>query len=216
VRTLEMNAKCFQPPAALAGPFAVFWLVLCLALSPLSKAENSPPHASADRMGEVPVGEARSCSIIADFGAVHILPDAPNATKIRYIVHLETDAQEPLSQSLFDRFILNIRSNSDSVTLNGYLPRQHSASARNSQFWVQYTVYVPANFSVNVHTGGGDIETGDIAIDLGLPTNSARRILEDLEAHGLVTRFSQGDGKPHLWNKSTCEADEAAADATAD
>jgi len=61
-----------------------------------------------------------------------------------------------------------------------------------------------------------NIETGDIAIDLGLPTNSARRILEDLEAHGLVTRFSQGDGKPHLWNKSTCEADEAAADATAD
>jgi len=162
VRTLRMNANCFQPLAALAGPFAVFWLVLCLALSPLSKAENSPPHASADRMGEVPVGEARSCSIIADFGAVHILPDAPNATKIRYIVHLETDAQEPLSQSLFDRFILNIRSNSDSVTLNGYLPRQHSASARNSQFWVQYTVYVPANFSVNVHTGGGDIETGDI------------------------------------------------------
>jgi hypothetical protein len=61
-----------------------------------------------------------------------------------------------------------------------------------------------------------NIETGDIAIDLGLPTNSARRILEDLEAHGLVTRFAQGDGKPHLWNKSTWETDEAAADATAD
>jgi TonB family protein len=113
-------------------------------------------------MGEIPIGEARTCLLVADLGSVHILPVSANATKIRYTVHLETDAPEPLSQTLFDRFILNVRNSSDSVNLNGYLPRQRSASARNAQFWVQYTLYVPANFSVNVHTGGGDIETGDI------------------------------------------------------
>ena len=58
-----------------------------------------------------------------------------------------------------------------------------------------------------------NVETADVAIELGLPTNSARRVLEDLEAHGLIIRTSQGQGKPHLWNKSTWEADEAAADA---
>src|SRR5262249_44719643 len=31
-----------------------------------------------------------------------------------------------------------------------------------------------------------NVETTDVAIELGLPTGSARRILEDLEAHGLV------------------------------
>jgi FaeA-like protein len=61
-----------------------------------------------------------------------------------------------------------------------------------------------------------DVETTDIAIALGLPTGSARRILEDLEGHGLITRTSQGTGKPDLWNKSTWEADEAAADAKED
>jgi hypothetical protein len=61
-----------------------------------------------------------------------------------------------------------------------------------------------------------DVQTDDISIALGLPTNSARRILEDLEAHGLITRTTQGPGKPHLWNKSTWEADEAAADAKED
>ena len=157
------NPKRFAPPAILTGVFTVLCLGVCLTLPAALQAETtSAPHASADRMGEVPVGDARTCSLVADLGSVHIVPVGANSTKIRYTVHLETDAPEPLSQTLFDRFILNVRNSSDSVNLNGYLPRQRSASARNAQFWVQYTLYVPANFSVNVHTGGGDIETGDI------------------------------------------------------
>jgi Bifunctional DNA primase/polymerase, N-terminal len=58
-----------------------------------------------------------------------------------------------------------------------------------------------------------NVETGDVAIELRLPTNTARRILEDLAAHGLVTRISQGPGKPDLWDKSTWEEDEAAIEA---
>jgi hypothetical protein len=61
-----------------------------------------------------------------------------------------------------------------------------------------------------------NVETADVAIALDLPTNTARRILEDLAAHGLIVRISQGPGKPDLWNKSTWEADEAAADAKED
>lgn len=38
-----------------------------------------------------------------------------------------------------------------------------------------------------------------IATTLGLPNPSARRVLEDLAAHGLVARESQGQGKPDLW-----------------
>src|SRR5262249_2526664 len=43
------------------------------------------------------------------------------------------------------------------------------------------------------------VETSDVAIELSLPTNTARRILEDLAAHGLVIRRSQGQGKADLW-----------------
>ena len=60
-----------------------------------------------------------------------------------------------------------------------------------------------------------NVETADVAIALDLPTNTARRILEDLAAHGLLVRTSQGAGKPDLWDRSTWEADEAAADAKA-
>ncbi|HEV2102853.1 MAG TPA: energy transducer TonB [Candidatus Acidoferrum sp.] len=127
------------------------------------KAENVPPHLSADRTGELPAGDARTFSLIADMGSVHILPQPAGAPQaVRYTVHLETDAHEPLSQMLFNRYVLNFREARGRIALNGMLPKLRGMAGRNAQFWVQFTVYVPANFSVEVHTGGGDIETGDI------------------------------------------------------
>jgi hypothetical protein len=55
-----------------------------------------------------------------------------------------------------------------------------------------------------------DVETGDVAIELGLPTTTIRRILEDLAAHGLIVRKSQGEGKPHLWDRADWERAEEA------
>src|SRR5258708_15036916 len=141
-------------------------VALCLATSlycPVCKAGNAPPHASADRSGELHAGSARTFALMADMGSVHILPQpAGAAPAVRYTVHLETDAHEPLSQTLFSRYVLNFRDIRGTLTLNGLLPRLRSVAGRNAQFWVQFTVYVPANFSVEVHTGAADIETGDI------------------------------------------------------
>jgi hypothetical protein len=53
------------------------------------------------------------------------------------------------------------------------------------------------------------VETADVAIDLGLPTITARRILEDLAAHGLVIRRSRGQGKADIWDAAPWEAEEA-------
>jgi predicted ArsR family transcriptional regulator len=44
-----------------------------------------------------------------------------------------------------------------------------------------------------------DVETTDVAIGLGLPTNTVRRALEDLCAYQLVNRHSQGAGKADRW-----------------
>ena len=51
-----------------------------------------------------------------------------------------------------------------------------------------------------------NVETSDVAIELNLPTVTTRRILEDLAAHGLVTRCSQGQGKADLWDRADWEA----------
>lgn len=42
-------------------------------------------------------------------------------------------------------------------------------------------------------------ETKDLALEVGYPTGTARRALEDLAAHGVLTRYSQGEGKSDLW-----------------
>jgi TonB family protein len=157
------NLKRFAPQAIAAGAFAFLSLSLLLALTPCFAAENVPAHASADRSGELPVGDARTFSLMAEMGSVHILPQpAASAGTLRYTVHLETDAQEPVSRMLFEHFSLNCHNTGATILLNGFLPRFRGNAERNSQFWVQYTVYVPANFSVEVHTGAGDIQTGDI------------------------------------------------------
>ena len=41
--------------------------------------------------------------------------------------------------------------------------------------------------------------TTNIAIRLGLPNPTAHRVLEDLAAHDVIARQSQGQGKPDLW-----------------
>jgi hypothetical protein len=41
--------------------------------------------------------------------------------------------------------------------------------------------------------------TTDVATDLGLPNPSTHRVLEDLAAHAVIERESQGPGKPDLW-----------------
>jgi hypothetical protein len=42
-------------------------------------------------------------------------------------------------------------------------------------------------------------ETAAVAKDMGLPTVTVRRALEELAAYGLVERTGQGQGKPDLW-----------------
>jgi hypothetical protein len=46
---------------------------------------------------------------------------------------------------------------------------------------------------------GSEASTTAVANKLGLPTNTARRILEDLTAYGLAKRISQGQGQADNW-----------------
>jgi hypothetical protein len=59
---------------------------------------------------------------------------------------------------------------------------------------------------------GGFIDTAAMATALNLPTNTTRRVLEDLNAHGLISRDSQGQGKADLWGKTNWEEAEDAAE----
>jgi hypothetical protein len=57
-----------------------------------------------------------------------------------------------------------------------------------------------------------DVETKDVAIYLDLPTNTARRILEELAVYRLITRHSLGQGKADHWVRNKWEAEDLKAE----
>lgn len=136
----------------------------------LRAAENVPAHASVDRSGELAVTNGMTLHVNADLGNVRIqtLPWGAVPT-VHYAVHVETDVPDAVGQKLLDGYSLITRETVESVFLNGALPNMRSVTmsrrfpaARNAQFWVQFTITVPATFNLDISTGVGDIETSDI------------------------------------------------------
>ena len=149
--------KCALFAAILASVF-----LLC-SVAPRAAAENGPPHAAADHSGEIAAGSVNAFILAADLGSVQIqtLPQDANPV-VRYSVHLETDARQPSAQALLDKYSLTVRQTPNGILLSSTLPSTRKGPNSNAQFWVQFVVAVPANFSVEVTTGAGDIETSDI------------------------------------------------------
>src|SRR3974377_1188763 len=79
---------------------AVFFLVPFLLLLPMTlEAENmTPPHASVDRTGELRVSNGMTLHVNADLVSVRITTLPLSAPPVlRYSVHIETEAAEPLA-----------------------------------------------------------------------------------------------------------------------
>jgi TonB family protein len=124
-------------------------------------AESSPAHASADRQGTLRVTGRRVLRLNADLGSVRVLPQT-GSDAVQYNVHVETDARPSLAERLLKRYALSTRSNSSGVEIRGALPRLPKSGAEGTQFWVHFEISVPADFSVSVNTGAGDITVGAI------------------------------------------------------
>jgi len=76
-------------------------------------------------------------------------------------VHVETDARGSLATQLLNNYSLKAGTSSTGVEIASTLFPQ-AAHYTNAQFWVQFEIAVPRNYSVEINTGAGDITTGDI------------------------------------------------------
>ena len=129
-----------------------------------ARPADPSPRISADRSGVLPTSDGLTLRLTTDLGSVKILALDPGAAPVvRYAVHLETDARDPLAHHLLDHYSLVAKSTPSGVQINGTLPPQLAHfSSTGAQFWVQFEVSVPRGFSVEVNTEAGDIETQDI------------------------------------------------------
>jgi TonB family protein len=133
-------------------------------LEPGKPAEPGAPRVSADRSGVLSTSDGLTLHLITDLGSVKVMTLEPGASPaVQYAVHIETDAREPLARHLLDHYSLAVKSTPSGVDINGTLPPQLAHfSSSGEQFWVQFEVRVPRNYSVEVSTEAGDIETQDI------------------------------------------------------
>ena len=139
-------------------------IVALAVLSPAYAGENVPPHASADRSGDIAASDRGTLTLTADLGSVRIQTLPANAPPVvHYTVHIETDALEPVAHALLQKYVLTAKETPNGVSLVGRLPQLRSMINRNAQYWVQFQICVPSNFGVEVSTGAGDIETSDLA-----------------------------------------------------
>src|SRR6266404_9196730 len=127
-------------------------------------ADPTAPRTSDDRTGSLQTTDGLTLRLTTDQGSVKIVPlEAGSAPVVRYAVRLETDVRAPLAQHLLDHYSLVAKTTSAGVEITGNLPPQLSRfTASGAQFWVQFEIAVPRNYSVEVKTEAGDIETDDI------------------------------------------------------
>lgn len=136
-----------------------------IAAAELTKpADPTAPRTSDDRTGFLHTTDGLTLRLTTDQGSVKIVPlEAGSAPVVRYAVHLETDVRAPLAQHLLDHYSLIAKNTSAGVEITGNLPPQLARfTASGAQFWVQFEIAVPRNYSVEVKTEAGDIETDDI------------------------------------------------------
>jgi len=133
-----------------------------LALELTKPGDPAQPRVSANRTGSLQTSDGLTLRLTTDLGSVKIVPlESGSAPVVRYAVHIETDARAPLAQHLLDHYSLSAKSAAAGVEITGNLPPQ-SAHLSGAQIWVQFEIAVPRNYSVEVKTEAGDIETGDI------------------------------------------------------
>ena len=126
--------------------------------------EPSATRISADRTGILQTSDGLMLRLTTDLGSVKIVPQEAGAPPVvRYAVRIETDARAPLARHLLDHYALSAKATSAGVEIVGNLPPQLGHFATSGvQFWVQFEIVVPRNYSVEVKTEAGDIETQDI------------------------------------------------------
>lgn len=176
MKNLKLHRECSFGTRRSALLWALAGILSVSQLSPSALAADAkepaalPPekpgepgsHTSGVRNGILETKDGLTLRLTADLGSVKIIQLEPGAAPVvRYAVNIETDAHGTEALQLIKSFSLKARSTPSGVEITGALPPQ-AARSNNAQFWVQYEVNVPRNYSVEVSSEAGDITTGDI------------------------------------------------------
>jgi DUF4097 and DUF4098 domain-containing protein YvlB len=161
LRTTKWNYRwrALSRAAAGAGLAGLVGLLVAIPSAGQQKSNKdvSKTHRiSAQINGEVSTHEGLRLKLGTDLGTVRI--HVHDTEVVDYKVELNTDSSEPHAQDLLKQFTVYSRATGEGVFMKG----STSAQGSSGRLWVTFDVNIPRNYSVDIVTGGGSIETEDI------------------------------------------------------
>lgn len=122
-------------------------------------------HLTADRTGQFSTSAGLRLRLMADDGDVRIVTH--NAPVVSYRVHLVANSSNPDAQRIFDHFSLVARNTPAGVVLVGHTPRRRWGERLS----VKFEITVPQNYNLDISTGGGNVQIGDVDGRVAVATN---------------------------------------------
>jgi hypothetical protein len=116
---------------------------------------QSGPRLKSDLRGEIPTSDGRRIHLVLDLG--NIVIHTQNSGKIDYTVHLEADSSQKDAKELLKSFSVSAHETPEGVYLRGQTLRGSSG-----RLWVTVTVNVPKSYSLELSTGGGNIDSDNV------------------------------------------------------
>ncbi len=125
--------------------------------APRKKGRHDGGHrTSVEKTCSVATRAGLRLRLVTDVGSVHIRPQNTGAVDTR--VRIETESDSASAQRYLDQFVVACHNGPEGVSVRGQAPRHDF----NGELWVTFDVSVPTEYSLDVTTDAGNIETGDI------------------------------------------------------
>ena len=151
------------------------WLPAAVALSCVLAAAAARPRQKSrpeeqsrvaeEKTGTFATRDGLRLRLVADLGNVRILTGGPSG-QVSYRARVETDSREPEAQELPKKYLLTARTTPTGVELIGQSAPMEAGRRKGHGFhgglWVNFEVDVPRNYSLDVLTNAGNIETQDL------------------------------------------------------
>ncbi len=145
--------------------------------SPLPNTAHSSPRLTSDLTGSIAVHEGDRIRVKIELGSINIhTQSSDKSDKMDYRVHLETEASQKDARELLKSFTISARQTSDGVLLKAEGPNHHGAG----RLWVNLELVIPKNSSVDVSTGGGNIDASQIDGHVYLATSGGNITAGDI------------------------------------
>lgn len=124
---------------------------------------HSGPRLTSQLTGSLVTHDGGRLRLVTDLG--NILIRTRDSSRVEYSVNLEADASQKDAKELLKTFAVSAHETPEGVYLRGQTGRECSG-----RLWVTIQVTVPKNYSLDVSTGGGNIETDDVNGRVALST----------------------------------------------